>query len=115
MAVTRTVWLGSLGSTEALSPDSLNVNVLPHLSLSKPHIHIVFFLSDPFGNRLQTRVPRVPKHFLVYFFLFIYLWLLWVFAPAHTLSPVVTSEGCSLVVVCGFLIVLASVVVEHGL
>ena len=39
----RTAWLGSLGSIEALCPDSPNVNVLPHLSLSKPHTHILFF------------------------------------------------------------------------
>ena len=116
MAVTRTAWLGSLGSTEALSPDSLNVNVLPHLSLSKPHIHILFFSSlTHLGTDCRQESLESLNTSLCTFFLFIYLWLLWVFAAAHRLSPVATSEGCSLVVVCGFLIVLASVVVEHGL
>ena len=58
---------------------------------------------------------KLEKVKMLLYVILIYLWLLWVFAPAHRLSPVATSEGCSLVVVCGFLIVLASVVVEHGL
>ena len=33
----------------------------------------------------------------------------------HGLSPVVASEGCSLVVVCGFLVAVAFLVVERGL
>ena len=40
----------------------------------------------------------------VYLFIFIYLWLCWVFVAAHGLSLVVS----------GLLIVVASVVAEHG-
>ena len=115
----RTAWLGSLGSIEALCPDSPNVNVLPHLSLSKPHTHILFFFSSltRLGTdcRQESLESLILPCILFIFFLFIYLWLLLVCAPAHRLSPVSTSEGCALFVVCGFLIVLASVVVEHGL
>lgn len=47
---------------------------------------------------------------------FTYLFLHWVFVAALRLSPVVVSAGgCSLVVVCGLLIAVASLVVEHGL
>ena len=45
----------------------------------------------------------------------IYFWLRWVFFIARGLSPVVDSKDYSLVVVCGFLIAVASLVVEHGL
>ena len=45
---------------------------------------------------------------------FIYFWLLWVFLAA-SLSLVGTSRGYPLAVLCGFLIVVASPVVEHGL
>ena len=47
--------------------------------------------------------------------LFTYLWLCWVFVAALRLSPVVTSGDYSLVVVCGLLVVVASLVAEHGL
>ena len=41
--------------------------------------------------------------------------LCWVFFAAHRLSLVAASGGCSLVVVCGSLIAVASLVAEHGL
>ena len=44
--------------------------------------------------------------FFKLFILFIYFWLHWVFVAAHRLS---------LVAVCGLLIVVASLVAEHGL
>ena len=46
--------------------------------------------------------------------LFIY-WLLWVFIAALRLTLVGNSGGYSLVVVCGLLIALASLVAEQGL
>ena len=46
---------------------------------------------------------------------FFYFWLCWVFLAAHGLSLVVESRGCSLVVVRGLLIAVASLVAEHGL
>ena len=39
----------------------------------------------------------------------------WVFIAVHGFSPVVASEGSSLVVVCGFLTAVAFLVAEHGL
>ena len=44
-----------------------------------------------------------------------YFWLCWVFVAVGELSPVVVNGGNSLVVVCGFLIALASLVAEHRL
>ena len=50
------------------------------------------------------------------FILLIYLfWLCWVFVAAHRFSPVAESGGFSLVAACRLLIVVASLVVEHGL
>ena len=48
------------------------------------------------------------------FFKFINFWLCLVFFGAHGLSLVVVSRGCSLVVELRLLIVVASLVVEHG-
>ena len=47
--------------------------------------------------------------------LFLFFWLCWVFVAARGFSLVTTSRGSSLVVVCGPLIALASLVAEHGL
>ena len=48
-------------------------------------------------------------------YLFIYFSLCWVFVAACGLSLVAVIEGYSLVVVHGFLIAVASLVVGHGL
>ena len=46
----------------------------------------------------------------------IYLfWLLWVFVAIHRLSLVAVSEDYCLAGVCGLLIVVASLVLEHRL
>ena len=45
----------------------------------------------------------------------IYLWLCWVFTVAHRLPLVAASRGYSLVAVCGLLIAVASLAVEHRL
>ena len=45
----------------------------------------------------------------------IYFWLQWVFAAESGLSLVVTRVDYTLVVVCGFLIAVASLVAKHGL
>ena len=52
-----------------------------------------------------------------FFFLivFIYFWLCWVFVAVGELSVVVVNGGDSLVVVCGFLIALTSLVAGHRL
>ena len=49
---------------------------------------------------------------LIYLF---YLWLCWVFVAACGLSPVMASGGYSLVAVCGLLIAVVSLIVEHRL
>ena len=53
--------------------------------------------------------------FFVKIYLLIYFWLCWVFFIESGLSLAVDSEDYSLVAVCGFLIAMASLVVEHGL
>ena len=45
----------------------------------------------------------------------IYFWLYWVFTAAHGVSLVAASEGHSLAAAHRPLIVVASLVVEHGL
>ena len=42
-------------------------------------------------------------------------WLCLVFVAVHMLSLVAASRGCSVVVVCGLLIVVPSLVAEHDL
>ena len=52
----------------------------------------------------------IRGRFLVFFF-----WLHWIFIAAFRLSQVVGSRGCSLGVVHGFLIAVASLVAEYRL
>ena len=47
-------------------------------------------------------------------YLFTYFWLQWVFVAARGLSLVAANWGYFLVAVCGLLIVVASLVAEHG-
>ena len=53
--------------------------------------------------------------FLNLFILFIYSWLCCVFVAGRGLSLVAVSGGYSSFAVCGLLIAVASLVVEHGL
>ena len=46
---------------------------------------------------------------------FFYFWLCWVFIATCGLSLAVAGRGCSLVVGCGPILVVASLVVEHRL
>ena len=50
-----------------------------------------------------------------YSFLKMYFWLHWVFTDAHGLSLVMAGGGSYLIVVCGLLIVVASILPEHRL
>ena len=53
---------------------------------------------------------------MLYFILFyFFIWLFWVLVAMHALSLVAESGYYSLVVLCGLLISLASLAVEHGL
>ena len=67
------------------------------------------FYDDPEGD------SRGRESFSDYLFLFIYFWLCWDFVASGGLSLVVVSRDCSLVVVQGILVAVASPVVEHGL
>ena len=63
-------------------------------------------------------VPLLPVLFCFLFFLknlFIYFWLRWVFVVAHRLFSSCGARGLLFVVVRGLLIVVASLVAEHGL
>ena len=51
--------------------------------------------------------------FLIY--LFIYFWLCWVFVAAHGLFSSCSEWGLLFLAVRGLLVVVASLVVEHGL
>ena len=63
-------------------------------------------------------VKFIPKYFILFckkINLFIYFWLHCVFVAACGLSLVVVSGGLHFVAVHGLLIVVASLVAEHGL
>ena len=47
--------------------------------------------------------------------MYVFIWLHWVLVAARGLSPVAASRGYSLVVVCGFLGVMSSLIAEHRL
>ena len=47
--------------------------------------------------------------------LFFFFWLHWVFIAECKFSLVAAREGCSLVAVCGLLLLMASLVAEDGL
>ena len=51
----------------------------------------------------------------ILFYLFIYFWLLWVFIAAHGFVSSCGERGLLFIVVHGLLIVVASLVAEHGL
>ena len=53
--------------------------------------------------------------FLICLFYLFYFWLRWVFVAARRLSLVAASGGYSSLAVHGLLIVVASLVAEHGL
>ena len=53
--------------------------------------------------------------FILSIYLFIYFWLCWVSIAVRGLSLVAKTGGCSLAVVWGLPIAVASLVVEHGL
>ena len=53
--------------------------------------------------------------FLFCDFIHFFICLHWVFVAAHGLSPAAVSRGCSLVVVSGLLVAVASLVAEYRL
>ena len=66
-------------------------------------------------RRVGSRVIFIYIYILNILFIFIYFWLYWVFIAVHGLSLVVASGVYSLVLVHRLLIVVASLIVEHGL
>ena len=75
----------------------------------------MFYFEDEKGK--EGLGDYVLCHSISFFFfnLFIYFWLHWVFTAVHGLSLVTASEGYSLFAAHGLFIVVASLVVEHGL
>ena len=78
---------------------------------------LVFCLDDDSPHVTPEDYSQV-FNYLVLFFLFflrIYFWLCWVFVALHGLSFQLWQAGCTLVAVCGLLIAVASLDVEHRL
>ena len=71
--------------------------------------HMLFGHLDSFFGEMSIQI-YCP---IFFFFLFKIVWFLWVFVAMCRLSLVVVSRGHSLVVVCGLLIQVASLVAEH--
>ena len=65
------------------------------------------------NNNNNTRSNSFLKNYLFYYY-YLLFWLHWVFVALHGLSLVVASGAYTLVVVCGLLTVMASLV-EHRL
>ena len=78
-------------------------------------LHSVWLYDQSLG--LVSRTQRFLSFFLSFFkFNFIYLfWLHWVFVVARGLFSSCGEQGLLFVVVRGLLIVVASLVAEHGL
>ena len=64
---------------------------------------------------MSTAVILGASFFCFFKILFIYFWLHWVFIAVRGLSLVNRERGLLFVAVRGLLIVVASLVVEHGL
>ena len=56
----------------------------------------------------------MTKVLFIFLNLFICFWLRWVFVAVHRLS-LVAASGVLFIAVCGLLIAVASLVMEHGL
>ena len=67
------------------------------------------------GVQQSESVIHIHISTLVSFIIYFYFWLGWVFVAICELFQVAASRGYSLVVVCGLLFAVASLVVEHGL
>ena len=80
------------------------LSCLPPYLIGRQQLHQVSL-----GPPLGCLSPLCPQP------IFMYLWLHWVFIVAHSLSLVVGGEILSLVAVQRFFMVVASLVVEHGL
>ena len=70
-------------------------------------------ISYPLNNTLHPSFPA-PSNAGSWFNPFLKFWLCWIFVAGHSLCLAVMSKGCSLVVVCRLLTVVASLVVERG-
>ena len=81
---------------------------------------ILFFALKSILSKVNIAMILIMLFFFLtlgflFFLNFIYFWLCWVFIAADRLSLVVASRGYSLLRCTGFSIVVASLVVEHGL
>ena len=118
------------GSLACCSPwGCKELDTTEQLNLTEPqvcflHMYIVILMhfeglwSCRFNTHTVTNIPsdvRTSVCYPAFFSWKIYLWLCLVFIVAWGLSPVSVSEGHSLVVVCGLLVVMTSLIVEHRL
>ena len=78
------------------------------------YIYIYTFLSI-YSGRIDVPVHQNGDVRIFTVVLIFILWLCWVFVAALVFPPVAVSRGCSLVLVCGLLTVVASLAAELGL
>ena len=75
--------------------------------------------TEPVRGRVQIQIQTQCSFLFLTLFIDLFnfkkFWLLWVFVAAHGLSLVTASGAYSLAMVCGLLIVVASLVAEHRL
>ena len=89
--------------------------------------YLIKFLLAFYSIRIYWTLAKCQKLFLItgsivvnimhnmHFLKILFIRLVWVFIAVHWLSPVVVIGDCSLIVIHGFLFVVASLGVEHGL
>ena len=69
----------------------------------------------PYSPPRMGSQHMVGAQIFLFIYVFTYFWLCWVFFAAHGISPVAGSRGCSLEAAHRLLMVVASLVAEHGL
>ena len=84
------------------------------VSPSPPQPFVYLRYTGTMAEQKLAYFLKKKKTNTIYFGLF-YFWLSWVFTAAHKLPLVAESGGYSLAAVHGLLIVVASLVAEHGL
>ena len=97
----------------SLNPENLTILEKIQSSL------LVFCLDDDSPHVTPEDYSQVFNYLVLLFLFFLknlfIFWPCWVFVALHRLSFQLWQAGCTLVAVCGLLIALASLVVEHRL
>ena len=117
---TQEMWVWSLGQMDPLEMEMATHSSI--LALKESHGQRSLLSDNPWGRKKSdtTEPTRTHSHVVrwsnIKIYIYIYLFLAtWVFIAARGLLLVVASESYTLVSVCGLLITVASLTVDHRL